>query len=80
MDTVTLVFFVHGEHLRVTAAPEEELREVCARALADAGEDGRSLPEWELRDDRGDRIDLLTRVRDLAAGPLHLTRPVGHGA
>jgi hypothetical protein len=79
-NKVTLVLVVNGVEAVVDANVHAPLRTVAERALAETGNMGRPLGDWELKDERGRPLPLDRKVGEFGFGErtvLYLTLTVG---
>lgn len=81
-ETILLVFIVNGEDVPVFAERTAPLLKARAEALAISHNTGRPPEEWDVRDERGMRLNADQRVETFnfkERGRLFLTLKVGVG-
>lgn len=64
-EKVLLEIIVNGQSTTIEANPNQPLRSVIGRALAQTGNTGQPPESWEFRDDAGNTLAVDARIEDL---------------
>ena len=81
-NKMTVVFVVNGVDVPVEANIHEPLRAARDKALAESGNTGRPVDEWQVTDDQGQELAPDSKLEDLGlpdGARLFLTLKVGAG-
>ncbi|PLS77665.1 MAG: hypothetical protein CYG59_22610 [Chloroflexi bacterium] len=65
-ETITIV--VNGRPVEVDANSNAPLKSLIGRALEESGNAGQPKENWELRDAKGDLLDLDRKISDFGFG------------
>lgn len=74
-----LLFIVNGEDVRVPSFDYDTLGDAKHDALAISRNTGRPAEDWELRDERGVRLEPETNASLFFGKPVFLTLAIGAG-
>jgi hypothetical protein len=66
---ITIRIVVNGQPTEVRANPEEQLKTIIPKALQQTGNAGQPPANWELRDAKGDLLDVEKKIEEFHFPP-----------